>query len=142
MSVPPQPRPHPDSLPFWEGLRRGELLIQYSPLADRWQFPPLERCRHSAGPLVWRAVAGEGSVYSFIVQRQALAPGYRDLLPYAIALVELDDAPGVRLPTQLVGCDPERVEVGDRVRCEIVPLPGGDFHVPVFRPIGGGANVS
>lgn len=135
MSIPPQPRPDSDSLPFWDGLRQGKLLIQYSEMADRWQFPPLERCRHSGGPLVWRQVGRRGRIHSFIVQRQALAPGYGEKLPYVIALVELAEAPGIRLPTQLVGCVPEQVQVGDQVSCEIVPLPGGDFQIPVFRPV-------
>ena len=136
---PPQPRPDPDSAPFWDGLRQGRLLIQYSAAADEWQFPPLERCRRTGGELAWREVAGSGTIHSFIVQRHALAPGYGDRVPYVVALVDLDEAPGVRLPTQLVDCDPGEIRVGSPVRCEIVPLPGGDWQVPVFRLDRGGA---
>ena len=99
-----------------------------------WLQPPLERCRRCAGPTGFEEVAGTGTVYSFIVQRQASVVGYLDAIPYVVALVELDEQPGLRLPTRLVDIEPEQVHVGMRVTAEIVDLPGGEYKVPVFRP--------
>jgi uncharacterized protein len=100
-----------------------------------WLQPPLERCRRCAGPTAFEDVAGTGLVYSFIVQRQAAVAGYLDQLPYVVALVELDEQPGLRLPTRIVGVDPSEVACGMRVAAELTGLPGGEFTVPVFRPV-------
>ena len=56
-----------------------------------WLQPPLERCRQCAGPTAFEPIAGTGSIYSFIVQRQPAVPGYLDQIPYVVALVELDE---------------------------------------------------
>jgi uncharacterized OB-fold protein len=79
-------------------------------------------------------VAGTGTVYSFIVQRQPSVVGYVDEVPYVVALVELDEQAGLRLPTRLVGVEPEDVTVGMSVTVEFIALPGGDYTIPVFRP--------
>jgi uncharacterized protein len=73
-------------------------------------------------------------VHAFIVVHQPAIPGYRDQLPYTVALVELDEQSGLRLPARVVGIDPAAVTVGLRVAAEIVDLPGGDYKVAVFRP--------
>jgi uncharacterized OB-fold protein len=39
-----------------------------------------------------------------------------DNVPYVVAVVELDDAPGVRMIANVVECDPEDVEIGKPVR--------------------------
>jgi len=132
-AAPPQPLPDADSAPFWAALAEGVIRLQFSPQAGRWQFPPLERCRFTGGPLEWRDIDRSGTVHSFIVQHRPVAPGFADEMPYAILLVEPDDAPGVRLPTRLIDADPERATVGMQVALEVVAHPGGDFHVIVAR---------
>jgi uncharacterized OB-fold protein len=89
-----------------------------------------------AGETAFEPIAGTGSIYSFIVVRQAAVPGYVHNLPYVVALVDLDEQPGLRLPGRVVDVDPEGVSVGMRVAAELVPLPGGDHVVPVFRAVG------
>lgn len=132
-AAPPQPMPDPDSAPYWAALQAGELRLPYSPAADRWQFPPLERCRFTGGPLEWRPIAPAGRIYSFIVQHRPPAPGFEHLLPYAVALVEPDDAPGVRLPMRIADSHGEDVRVGAPVTIGIVDLPGGLWRMPVAR---------
>jgi uncharacterized OB-fold protein len=73
-------------------------------------------------------------VYTFIVQRQPAVVGYFDRVPYAVALVELEEQAGLRLPGRLVDVDPETVEIGMRVCARIEDLPGGDHRVPVWAP--------
>jgi uncharacterized OB-fold protein len=55
-------------------------------------------------------------------------------VPYAVALVDLDEQPGLRLPGRVVGVEPDDVHIGMRVKARIEPLPGGEFHVPVWEP--------
>ncbi len=44
------------------------------------------------------------------VTYQNQAPGFREELPYVLAIVELDE--GVRMMTNVVGCAPDAVRVG------------------------------
>ena len=37
-------------------------------------------------------------------------------LPYVVAIVEIDEDPSIRLTTNIVGCEPEDVEIGMPVR--------------------------
>ena len=53
---------------------------------------------------------GDGVVFTYTVARHAYRPGIP--VPYVIALVELDDAPGLRIAATVVGCAPDRVYIG------------------------------
>jgi uncharacterized OB-fold protein len=137
-SIPPQPAPDVDSEGFWRATAGGHLALCrcQNPECRRWLQPPVERCRRCAGPTDWEPVAGTGAIYSFIVVRQPSVPGYLGAgdLPYAVALVELDEQPGLRLPARLVDVTPEAVRVGLRVVAHLEPLSGGDYTVAVFAP--------
>jgi uncharacterized OB-fold protein len=133
--IPPQPAPDVDSEGFWQATAQGRLALCRCVDCRLWLHPPLERCRHCAGLTAFEPVAGSGIVYSFIVQRQGAVVGYLDDLPYVVALVELDGVPGLRLPARLVDIAPEDVAIGMPVEVELVELPGGEFHVPVVRPV-------
>jgi uncharacterized OB-fold protein len=132
---PPQPVPDEDSAGFWKAMDNGHLAVARCQQCRRWQQPPLEVCPKCWGPTAFEPVAGTGEIYSFIVVRQPAIPGYRDKLPYTVALVDLDEQPGLRLPGRIVGADPTDVKVGQRVVAEIADLPGGDYKVAVFRPV-------
>ena len=134
IEVPPQPVPDEDSAGFWQALDDGRLAVCRCGQCRLWLQPPLERCPRCGGETAFEPVAGTGELHSFIVVHQPAIPGYRDQLPYTVALVELDEQPGLRLPGRLVGADPRDVKIGQRVTAEIESLPGGDFHVAVFKP--------
>jgi len=50
-----------------------------------------------------------------------------------VAIVELAEQTGLRMLTNVVGCDPERVAAGMSVTVEFEPL-ADDIWLPVFRP--------
>ena len=131
---PPQPSPDIDTAPFWAATAAGQLQLCRCRSCRRWQQPPLERCRRCSGPTAFEPVSGEGTIYTFIVQRQPAVVGYLDGAPYAVALDELDEQPGLRLPGRVIDIAPGDVCIGLRVRARIEHLPGGDFFVPVFAP--------
>jgi hypothetical protein len=133
IELPPQPAPDVDSEPFWKSLAGGALALQRCRACSGWQFPPLERCRHCAGELAYTPVTGAGTVHTFIIEHHRVAPGFDAERPYAIALVALDEAPHARVPGRIVGAKPEAVHIGARVQAEIVPLPGDEAHVALFR---------
>ena len=53
--------------------------------------------------------------------------------PYVVAIVELAEQPGLRMLTNVVGCDPEAVRSGMAVEVDFQQL-ADDLWLPVFRP--------
>lgn len=125
---------------FWTGGRDGRLLILRDRRTGRWVHPP-ERVAPDAvispdAPDEGRAylapepVSGKGHVFTFTVNHHAYRP---DLpVPYVIALVELDEQEGLRLPANVVDCAVEDVHIGLRVRVAFEDH--GEIFVPVFVP--------
>jgi uncharacterized OB-fold protein len=134
LTIPPQPSPDVDSAEFWQRTAEGRLAMCRCSACGEWHQRPLERCRRCAEPTEFADVSGKGIVYSFIVVRRPVSPGYLDKVPYVIALVELPEQRSLRLPTRIVDVDPSAVYVGMPVEVRFDPLPGGDFVVPVFVP--------
>ncbi|MFW6093310.1 MAG: Zn-ribbon domain-containing OB-fold protein [Pseudomonadota bacterium] len=115
--------------PFWTGGRDGRLLILKDRNTGRWIHPP-ERVPEGADGLVAEPVSGKGAVFTFTVNHQPYHPDVP--VPYVIALVELDEQAGLRLPANIVNCDIDAVHIGMRVR---VLFEGhGEVYVPVFEP--------
>ena len=131
----PEPLPDIDTEGFWEATARGEIALGRCQSCRRWQHPPVERCRECAGPTAFEPISGAGSVYSFIVVHRASVPGFSGLLPYVIALVELDEQPGLRLAARLVGVEPSEITIGQRLQGEITEVFGSEYRIPVFRPV-------
>jgi uncharacterized protein len=82
--------------------------------------------------LVPTDVSGRGTIYTFTVVRQAFDPAFAGDIPYVVALVELQEAPGLRMLTTITGIEPQEVRVGMQVT---VAFEGRDGAViPVFQP--------
>jgi uncharacterized OB-fold protein len=114
--------------PYWEGCRAGELRMQYCEQCERFQFYPRIICSHcGAEALTWRVVSGRGCVASFTVVRRGISPAYS--APYVVALIDLEE--GVRLMSNVVGCDPDQVTVGDAVAVRFESW-GSEHVLPVF----------
>jgi uncharacterized protein len=115
---------------FWRGGAVGELRIQRCQNCHWWLHPPLPMCPRCHGrELEPEVVAGTGTVYSFTVNRYQWTPSLEP--PYVIAEVELDEQPGLRLLTSIVGCD--EVTIGMPVRVRFEPAgEAADTWVPVF----------
>ena len=75
-------------------------------------FPRSTFCECGSTDLEDHTFSGRGTVYACTVVRVAPA-GFGKDAPYAVAVVELDEGP--RLTTQIVGIEPEKVKIGDRV---------------------------
>jgi uncharacterized OB-fold protein len=78
------------------------------------------------------AASGHGSVHTFTVVRRSNHPDFRGRVPYVVAMIDLDE--GVRIMSNVIGCAPEIVTIGMRVRC-IFERIDDDVGVPVFEPM-------
>ncbi len=103
---------------FWrEQPQRYNLLGTRCANCEGVYFPPRQVCpkcrRESVGRMEPAHLDGTGTVVAATVVHQA-APGFEDQVPYALAIIELDE--GCRLTSQVTDCEPEKVRPGMRVR--------------------------
>jgi uncharacterized OB-fold protein len=128
--------PQPDELTafFWDAARERRLEIQQCNNCRRFQHPPEPVCHRCLSfDLRSAEVSGRGTVYSYEIATQAFHPYFADKLPYVIAVVELDEQPGLKLLTNLVGFPEESLAVDARVEVAFHPLTDR-ISLPVFRP--------
>ena len=114
----PAPVPESDGLsaPYWEGARRGELVIQRCRACRGWQWGPEWICHRCLSfDLGWERVAGRGRIYSWERVWHPVHPALKDVGPYVAVLVELPEADNVRMIGNLVGDPREPVVIGSAV---------------------------
>lgn len=114
---PPRSRPKLDqeNRAFWTGGANNELNIIKCGDCGEFTHPPRIICRHCQSENVAPSpVSGLGTVDTFTINYQPWAPGLE--VPYVIARVSLNDAPGVFLTTNIVNCAPEDVVFGEAVK--------------------------
>jgi uncharacterized OB-fold protein len=129
-----EPTPTPFAEPFWEATRRRELVLPWCGGCDAFFWFPRELCpRCHSTDVSWRPAPGgsSGTVHAVSVHHRP-GPG-RDPAdgPYAVAFIDLDA--GVRLLSNVVGVDPESVQVGQAVSLTWLALSDGR-HLPQFEP--------
>ena len=136
----PLPNIDHDNQPFWDGLRRHELLVFRCKHCGNsyWPAAYCRDCEPEAnfGNMEWVPASGRGRVFAFNVHHYAFHPGFADDLPYVYALVELEEGPN--FGTNIIGCDPQKVRVGMAVEVvyeDVEPDEGEPFTLAKFRPV-------
>jgi uncharacterized OB-fold protein len=122
---------NPESAPFWAAAGDGRLMLTRCTSCSSVIWYPRAICPvcHTEGT-EWFEAAGLGHVYAFSIVRRS--PGvYSTHVPYVLAYVELDEGP--RIMTNIVGCDPESVSIGQRLRATFDAIGDGNGLVR-FRP--------
>lgn len=134
------PTPTAESRAFWTGGERGELMIYRCRACTHFFHPP--------GPACWRCrstdvapepVSGRAKVAAYTVNQQPWIPGLEP--PYIVAMVELDEEPGLRLITNVVDASEDQIRVGLPVEVlfeDWTAVSGDDesrVWLPLFRPI-------
>ena len=118
---------------FWDATKQRRYLVQWCDECVAPIFYPRDVCPRclSADSLMWRESKGTGTVYAVSVQHRPANPTMAGRVPYAVALVDLDD--GIRVMSNVVNCDPESVTVGQSLHVAWEPLSDGR-NLPVFEP--------
>jgi uncharacterized OB-fold protein len=117
---------------FWTSGADGKLRLLRCQDCATFIHPPRPVCRKCLSENVSpEVVAGTGVVDTFTVNHQEWRPGLE--VPYVIARVTLDGAPGVYLTTNIVGCAVNEVEIDDRVRVKFEQH--GEIYLPLFEKI-------
>jgi uncharacterized OB-fold protein len=99
------------SRPWWEAAKRHELLLQSCASCGHVAFPPAAICPdcHTAN-LEWLHASPRGVIWSWAVFHKSYFSGFAADIPYAVAIVELEDGP--RVWTQIVGVQNSDLRIG------------------------------
>ncbi len=118
---------------FWTSGADGRLRIQACGACTTLVHPPVPICP-ACRSTEWEptVVSGRGSVIGFTVNQHPWHPAFEP--PYDIAVVALAEDPSVRLTTNVVGCDPADVHVGQEVVVRFEQHE--DVWLPLFEPTG------
>ncbi len=110
--------------PYWQAAREGRLLLKLCRACGKTHYYPRPLCPFCmSSDTEWREASGEGSIYSWSVERRATPP-------YAVAFVALPEGP--TLLTNIVACDFDALAIGQKVKLAFETR--DEQPVPVFRP--------
>ena len=127
----PKPLPTPETQHFWDGLKRGELLLQKCNDTGEVYFPPRPFVPGTGSTNISVVKAsGKARLYSYVIHANP-APGFTP--PYAIAVVELEEGP--RMMTNIIDCPQTPEALVLDMPLELAPTALDEtITLPLFRP--------
>jgi uncharacterized OB-fold protein len=125
------PQPDNTSRRYWTEAAQGNLLIQRCPSCQSYQFYPRPLCLQCGDEPDWVPASGRGTLHTYTIIRQNKTPPFAALVPYAVAIVELDE--GVRMMTNLIDCDVDQLSIGMPVEVVLAPV-NESIGLPFWRP--------
>ncbi|MDR7167340.1 putative OB-fold protein [Nocardia kruczakiae] len=115
---------------FWLSAKERRLVAPRCTSCGTFRLPPTPYCPECQSDGVeFIELSGRAQIYSFAVVHGF--PGLPDITLVPV-VVDLPDAPGVRLVSNLVGVDPAAVEIGMQLVVDFHPIQD-DWLLPVFR---------
>ncbi len=101
--LPPKPVADGDTQPFWDAVAHHKLVVPRCSSCEAWIWQPRPLCPrcHASDPS-WVELDGDARVVSWTALHPPVLGVWSDQVPFVVLLVELDDAPGVRMLGQLV----------------------------------------
>jgi acetyl-CoA acetyltransferase/uncharacterized OB-fold protein len=129
----PLPELTPANRWFWTSGADGLLRVQGCNDCGTLVHPPVPICP-SCRSRSWEptVVSGRATVVGFTVNEHQWSPAFEP--PYVIANVAIVEDPTVRLTTNIVGCEPADVHVGQEVLVRFEQQ--DDVWLPLFEPTG------
>lgn len=122
-----------DTAAHYRGRLDHRLVLNRCPDCARWHHPPKPIC-----PSCWSAdvratdVAGSGTIHMAIFLHQGPPAGGVDYsTPYPVVVVELDEQPGLRFTSTVVGSPNDQIRIGERVILDWIDRAGTPL--PAFR---------
>jgi hypothetical protein len=118
---------------YWEGAGRHRLtILRCRGCAFYVHYPKAACPRCGAESLEPTAVSGRGVIHSYTITHHKAPPGFEDRTPFAVALVELEEQPGLRIISNVLGCEPTAIRIGMPVEAAFEDL-APDVTLPQFR---------
>ena len=124
-----------DTAGFYRSWLDHELRMHRCRDCGRWHHPPRPMC-----PSCWSwnvaptSVSGRGHVHLLMLLHQGPPAPEVDYSagPYPVVTVALEEQPGLRFTSTVVGCRPDAIGIGMPVRLAWAERHGAPF--PVFEP--------
>jgi uncharacterized protein len=127
----PLPNPTPDTQPFWDGLRDGQLLLQHCSECGAVRHYPRPMCDQCYSmDHRWQPASGRGAVYSWTETHHAFNPAFKAELPYVLVTADLEE--GVRVNAQLRDAEISDLAIGRAITLSFEQV-SDELVVPVVR---------
>jgi uncharacterized protein len=111
----PYPKFTTANAPFWNALRRRQVMLPRCQECMSWIWPISAMCQSCWSESVgWEEVSGRGTINSWIRYHRAFAPEYDDKIPYNVIEVTLRE--GIRLMSNLETEDDSALQCGTPVK--------------------------
>lgn len=111
----PIPEPNADSRPYWDAARERRLVVRQCRACGQRHFMPRGQCPACwSEDLAWIECRGFGTVYSFSTVHRAPTPDFAGIVPYVVALIDLDEGP--RMFANIIGPGAQAASIGERVQ--------------------------
>jgi uncharacterized OB-fold protein len=116
---------------FYAWCAKGELRFQRCSLCEAWRHVPRELCAEcGSSEWSWEPSSGHGRVFTWTVATRAIQPAFKNDVPYAAVVVEMEE--GVRLLSTVVDCPPDELIVDMPVEVTFEAVTS-DVTLPMFR---------
>jgi uncharacterized OB-fold protein len=117
--------------PYWQAAKRHEFLAQRCRGCGYLHLPPGPVCTNClSDDQEWVPLSGKGTISSYGVYHQEWHPGFKDDIPYNVALIELAEGPFII--SQVIGCEDDALACGAAVEVtfdDVTP----EITLPKFR---------
>jgi uncharacterized OB-fold protein len=122
----------PVTEPFWKAAQEDRLVAPKCGSCGTFRLPPTPFCPNCQSTAIdWVQLSGRATVFSFSVVHGF--PGLPDIT-IVPAVLDLPDAPGARLVSDIVEVDPAEVRIGMEVEVLYSAIADG-WKLPLFRPV-------
>lgn len=118
---------------YWTSGADGVLRMLRCGDCSNWVHPPRPICSKCLGRnLAPEVLSGKGEIFSLTLNHKSWGPGLE--VPYAIAVVKLDEQDDLQLTTNITGIAPEAARIGMSVTVTFEQ--DEDVWLPMFTPEG------
>ena len=131
----PIPVPTEETKGFWSACKRHELVFPRCRGCGTYRhytYLVCPECSSTDWELV--RISGRGTIYSYIEVVHPPTPAYKDDVPYNVVLVEMEDAHGLRMMSNLVDFQPQDLKIGTPVEVVFEDITE-EITLPKFKPI-------
>jgi len=131
------PVPTEFAKPFWDAANQKKLVVQRCTACNTLHYPPKQKCDKCASttPLEWKEVKGQGHILEYFVIRDSRIRRLQADQPLNLAVITLDEDPGLNFLSNLPGTPVGEVPVGSPVEVLFEPVEGSDQLIPEWQVI-------
>jgi uncharacterized OB-fold protein len=129
-----RPRPVIDetNARYWESARAHALELPRCNDCSQVFYPPRAICpRCLSVSIGWAAVSGDATLFTWNVMHQVYSDAFRELVPYVVAVVQLEEGP--RIITNMLRHDLGQLHVGMKLQLDYLDI-DEELTLPVFIP--------